>query len=97
MIQRGYTMLTTCSLLGEQAERLRDLYDMQHKLMSRDGSALELRAVEFDLIRMHRIIKRHRMRCPQCKLNDRFTLPMRSDTRLRPLPSEGALLSEQVY
>ena len=94
---KGYTMLSTCSLLGEQAAHLRDLYDMQHKLMSRDGSALELRAVEFDLIRMHRIIKRHRMRCPQCKLNDRFTFPMHSDVRLRPLPSEAPLLSGQVY
>jgi hypothetical protein len=95
--QRGYTMLTTCSLLGEQAERLRDLYDMQHRLISRDGSASELRAVEFDLIQMHRIIKRHRIRCSECKLNDRFAFPMRSDMRLRPLPSEAPSLSVQVY
>jgi hypothetical protein len=89
-------MLTTyCSLLSKKAERLRDLYDLQHRLMSRDASASELRAVEYDLIQTHRLIRCHRMRCPQCKLNDRFMT--RSDMRLRPLPSEAPLLPVQVY
>jgi hypothetical protein len=88
-------MLTTwCPLLSKEAKCLRDLYDMQHKLMGRDASGSELRAVEYKLIRIHRIIKRHRTRCPQCNLNDRF---MTSATmRLRPLPSEALLLPIQV-
>jgi hypothetical protein len=89
-------MLTTCCpLLDEQARRLRNVYDEQLSLMSRDGSATELRAVEYELIRAHKAIKRHRMRCPQCRLNERF--PTRSDMRLRPLPSEAPLLPIQVY
>ena len=51
-------MLTTgCPSLEEQARRLRNLYEVQLSLMSRDGSATELRAVEFELIRTHRAIK----------------------------------------
>jgi hypothetical protein len=89
-------MLTTCCpLLDEQARRLRNLYDMQLSLMSRDGSANELRAVEYELIRAHRAVKRHRMGCLQCKLNERFLT--RSDIRLRPLTSEVPLLPVQVY
>jgi hypothetical protein len=81
--------------MSEKAKRLRDLYDTQHKLISCDASASELRFVEYDLIRTHRIIKRHRMRCPQCKLNNSFMTG--SDMRLRPLPSEAPLLPVQVY
>jgi predicted MarR family transcription regulator len=89
-------MLTTCCpLLDEQARRLRNLYDMQLSLMSRDGSGTELRAVEFELIRTHRAIKRHRVRCLQCKLSERFVT--RPGIRLRPLPSEAPLLPVQVY
>ena len=95
-VLKGVKMLTTyCPLLDEQAERLRNLYDTQHSLMSRDGSAPELRAVEYELIRAHKAMKRHRIRCPQCKLNDQFMT--RSDMRLRPLPSEAPLLPIQVY
>jgi hypothetical protein len=86
---------TCCPLLDEQARRLRNLYDVQLSLMSRDGSATELRAVEYELIRAHRAVKRHRIRCPQCKLNERFMT--RWDIRLRPLPSEAPLLPIQVY
>jgi hypothetical protein len=89
-------MLTTrCPLLSKNAKLLQDLYNVRHKMMGREGSAAELRAVEYDLIRMHRVIKRHRMRCPQCKLNDGFTT--RLDVRLRPLPSEAPFLPVQVY
>jgi len=89
-------MLTTgCPSLEEQARRLRNLYEVQLSLMSRDGSATELRAVEFELIRTHRAIKRHRVRCLQCKLSGGFGT--RPGIRLRPLPSEAPLLPVQVY
>ena len=89
-------MLTTCCpLLDEQARRLRNLYDTQLSLMNRDGSATEVRVVEFELIRTHRAIKRHRVRCLQCKLSERFVT--RPGIRLRPLPSEAPLIPVQIY
>jgi hypothetical protein len=66
-------MLTIrCSSLDKNAKLLREMYERRDRLIARAGSASELRAAECDLIRMHRIIKRHRTRCPQCKLNGGF-------------------------
>jgi hypothetical protein len=89
-------MLTIhCSLLNKNAKLLRDMYDKRDRLIARGGSAAELKAAEYDLIRMHRIIKRHRTRCPQCKLNEGFI--MGSAMRSRPLSSEAPFLPIQVY
>ena len=89
-------MLTThCSLLNKNAKLLRDMYDKRDRLIARGGSASELKAAEYDLIRMHRIIKRHRTRCPQCKLNDGFITG--SPMRPRPLFNEAPLLPIQVH
>jgi hypothetical protein len=89
-------MLTIhCLLLNKNARLLREMYDTRDRLIARGGSAYELKAAEYDLIRMHRIIKRHRTRCPQCKLNDGLMtgLPMRP----RPLFNEAPLLPIQVH
>ena len=89
-------MLTThCSLLNKNAKLLRDMYDKRDRLIARGGSASELKAAEYEFIRMHRILKRHRTRCPQCKLNDGFM--MGSQVRPRPLFSEAPLLPIQVH
>jgi len=65
-------LITHCQLLSKNAQLLRDLYDKRDKLIARAGSASELKAAEYELIRMHKIIKRHRTRCPQCKRNESF-------------------------
>ena len=89
-------MLTIrCSLLNKNAKLLREMYDKRDRLIAGGGSASELKAAEYDLIRMHRIIKRHRTRCPQCKLNERFMTGF--DVRLRPLSSEAPFLPIQVH
>ncbi len=89
-------MLTIrCPLLSRNAKLLRDMYDKRDKLIARGGSASELRAAEYDLVRMHRIIKRHRTRCPQCKLNEGFMTG--SEVRLRPLSSEAPFLPVQIH
>jgi hypothetical protein len=88
-------MLTIrCSLLNKDAKLLRDMYDKRDLLIAR-GSASELKAAEYDLIRMHRIVKRHRTRCPQCRLNDGFMTG--SQMRPKPLLGEPPLLPIQVY
>ena len=89
-------MLTIrCSLLNKNAKLLRDMYDKRDQLIARGGSDSELKAAEYDLIRMHRIVKRHRTRCPQCRLNDEFVTG--SQMRSRPLFGEPPLLPIQVY
>lgn len=89
-------MLTIrCSLLNKNAKLLRDLYDKRDLLIARGGSASELKATEYDLIRMHRIVKRHRARCPQCRLNDGFVMGLQM--RPKPLLGEPPLLPIQVY
>jgi hypothetical protein len=92
-------LITHCPLLSKNAQLLRELYDKRDKLIARDGSASELKAAEHTLIRIHKIIKRHRTRCPQCKLNESFLSG--SDTRIRtvprPLLSEAPFLPIQVH
>ena len=89
-------MLTLhCSLLNKNARLLRDMYDTRDRLIARGGSTSELKAAEYDLIRMHRVIKRHRTRCPQCKLNDGFVKGFKM--RPGPLFSEAPLLPIQVH
>jgi hypothetical protein len=88
-------MLTIqCSLLNKNAKLLREMYDKRDRLIARGGSASELRAAEYDLVRMHRILKRHRTRCTQCKLND--GLMTGSQMRPKPLFSEAPFLPIQV-
>jgi len=92
-------LITHCSLLGKNARLLRDFYDKRDKLIARDASAAELKAAEYDLIRMHKIIKRHRTRCPLCKLNESFMSP--SEMQIKPLPrpllNEAPFLPIQVH
>jgi hypothetical protein len=88
-------MLTIhCPLQNKNARLLREMYDKRDRLIARGGSASELKAAEYDLIRMHRIVKRHRTRCPQCRVNDRFVTG--SQIRPEPLFSEAPFLPIQV-
>jgi hypothetical protein len=88
-------MLTIhCPLLNKNAKLLREMYDKRDQLIARGGSAIELKAAEYDLIRMHRIVKRHRTRCSRCRLNDgcMTVFPMRP----KPLFSEAPFLPIRV-
>jgi hypothetical protein len=88
-------MLTIhCPLLKKNAKLLRDMYDKRDRLIARGGSAIELKAAEYDLIRMHRILKRHRTRCPRCRLNDGFMTS--SQMPPKPLFSEAPFLPIRV-
>ena len=88
-------MLTIhCPLLNKNAKLLREMYDKRDRLIARGGSASDLKAAEYDLIRMHRIVKRHRTRCPQCRLNAGFMTG--SQMRPEPLFSEAPFLPIQV-
>jgi hypothetical protein len=92
-------MLTIhCPLLSQNAKLLRDMYDKRDLLIARGGSAIELKAAEYDLIRMHRIVKRHRTRCPRCRLNDGRMTASRCARNLcsvkRPFTDSGSLTIE---
>jgi hypothetical protein len=88
-------MLTIhCPLLNKNAKLLREMYDKRDRLIARGGPASELKAAEYDLILMHRIVKRHRTRCPQCKLN--YGSMTGSQVRPEPLFSEAPFLPIQV-
>jgi hypothetical protein len=49
---------------------MRETYDVRSKLILRNGSDMELLKVDYDLIRIHRVIGRHRRYCSQCKPRD---------------------------
>jgi hypothetical protein len=58
---------SACPRLKGLAKLMRETYDLRSKLILRDGSDMELLKVDYDLIRIHRVIGRHRRYCGQCK------------------------------
>ncbi len=64
---------SACPRLKGLAKLMRETYDVRSKLMLRDGSDLDLLKVEYDLIRIHRVIGRHRRYCSLCKPWDMST------------------------
>lgn len=68
---------------------MREKYDVRNRMIVCGFPNTNLLRAEYDLIRIQRIITRHRRRCENCKLQDSFStlIPM----RLRPLPGEAPI------
>ncbi len=58
---------SACPRLKGLAKLMRETYDVRSKLILREGSDMDLLKVDYDLIRIHRVIGRHRRYCGQCK------------------------------
>jgi hypothetical protein len=73
---------SACPRLKGLAKLMRETYDVRSKLTLSNGSDLDLLKVEYDLIRIHRVIGRHRRYCSQCKPWDARTRADLSGVRL---------------
>jgi hypothetical protein len=74
---------------------LREKYDVRNMIIARGYPDTNLLKAECEIIRVQKIITRHRRRCSYCKLNE--TSVMGAEIPLRPLPSEGPYLPIQTY
>jgi len=84
-------LLSTCAQLKSLSTLLREKYNVRNKIIARGCPDTNLLQVEFEIIRVQKIITRHRRRCSYCKLHET------SDIRLRPLPSEAPYLPIQTH
>jgi hypothetical protein len=89
---RGYGMpLSRCVWLEDNGKLLLDKFTKRNELVGKPSLSSDLMLVEYDLIRLNRIIKRHRRTCKICISNERI-----SPASLRPLPGEAPVLPVEV-
>ena len=80
-------LLSTCAQLKSLSTLLREKYDVRNKNIARGFRDTNLLTAEFEIIRVQKVITRHRRRCSYCKVHE--TSALGADIRLRPLPSEA--------
>jgi hypothetical protein len=73
---------SVCPRLTGLARLMQDTYDVRSKLILSNGSDMDLLKVEYDLIRIHRVIGRHRRYCSHCKPWDMRTRAAFPEVRL---------------
>jgi hypothetical protein len=88
-------LLFTCAQLKSLSTLLREKYDVRNKIIARGHPDTNLLKAEVEIIRVQKIITRHRRRCSYCKLHD--TSAAGAKIRLRPLPSDGPYFPIQTY
>jgi hypothetical protein len=88
-------LLSPCPQLKSLSTLLRETYDVRNKILARGYPDTNLLKAELEIIRVQKIITRHRRRCSYCKLHG--TSVAGADVRLRPLPSEGPYVPIQTY
>ena len=88
-------LLSTCAQLKSLSTLLREKYDARDKITARGFPDTNLLRAELEIIRVQKIITRHRRRCSYCKLHE--TSAVIADIRLRPLPSEAPYFPIQTY
>jgi hypothetical protein len=81
-----------CVWLEINGKLLLEKFATRNKLIGQPDSASDLMLVEYGLIRLNRIIKRHRRRCRICISNART-----SAASLRPLPGGAPVLPVRVH
>lgn len=82
-----------CPKLKDLATKMREKYDVRNKMILRNGSDVEMLNVEYELVRIHRTIARHRRNCLKCKP---YANSATAPTRLRHLPSEKSFVSFDI-
>jgi hypothetical protein len=60
---------TRCPWLDDLSKLLQEKYQLRNEALAHNSSAGLMKA-ECDLIRVQKVITRHRLRCPHCKLQD---------------------------
>ena len=87
-------MMNPCRWLAKNGLIFRQKFDARNGMAARPFNDSELRLAEYELIRMTRIISRHRRTCPTCLFNENALAT--EQRTLRPLPGE-ILASQQVH
>jgi hypothetical protein len=75
---------TRCPWLNDLSNLLQEKYQLRNEALAHNCSA-ELMKAECDLIRVQKVITRHRLRCPHCKLQESRAMA----TVMRPRPIAG--------
>jgi hypothetical protein len=88
-------LVSPCALLKSLSTVLREKYDERNKIFAHGYADTSLLKAELEIIRVQKIITRHRRRCPHCKLNG--THLVSADARSRPLPSERSGVPTRIY
>lgn len=81
-----------CVWLEKNGKLLFEKFAARNKLIGQPDLASDLLLAEYDLIRLNRILKRHRRTCQICLSNERT-----SPASLRPLPGEAPVLPVRVH
>ena len=89
------TLLPPCAQLKVLSTLLREKYDVRNKIIARGYGDTSLLKAEIEIIRVQKIITRHRRRCSQCKLNE--TAALGTGDRLGPVPSKISTMPIQTY
>jgi hypothetical protein len=75
-----------CPLLSNLARLLREKYDVRQKMILRAFPDRDLLRSEYEIMRIQRLITRHRRHCPSCELRENLaTIP---GPRQAPVPRE---------
>jgi hypothetical protein len=80
-----------CGSLRSLAKLLRERYDARNKMVIRNFSDPEMLAIEYEIIRINKLITRHRRRCPHCKVQE--SLVTLNPKRIRSLSPETPYFS----
>jgi hypothetical protein len=76
-----------CPLLSNLARLLREKYDVRQKMILRAFPDRDLLRSEYEIMRIQRLITRHRRHCPSCERREGLaTIP---GARQRPFPREA--------
>jgi hypothetical protein len=88
-------LLSPCAELKSLSTLLRERYDVRNKILARGYPDPSLLQAELEIIRVQKLITRHRRRCLPCKLNE--TSAVGADARLGPLAREGSFTPIQTH
>jgi hypothetical protein len=87
-------LVSPCAQLKSLSTLLREKYDERNKIIARGYADTSLLKAELEIIRVQKIITRHRRLCPHCKLNENSVVA--ANARLKPLPSERSAVPVQT-
>jgi len=88
-------LLSPCAQLKSLSTLLREKYDVRNKIIALGYAGTSLLKAEIEIIRVQKIITRHRRRCSNCKLNQASTAG--ADIRLISRPGQESYLPVQTY
>jgi len=87
-------LLPHCAQLKNLSTLLREKYHVRNKIIARGYADSSLMKAEIEIIRVQKMITRHRRRCSYCQLNE---ASCGADIRIRSLRSGESFLPTQTY